>query len=506
MTTYESLPDDLPVPEDDGAAEHLPGMAMPQLTLAATDGAAVDLSALGPGRTVLYLYPLSGKPGIDLPDGWDAIPGARGCTPEACGFRDHIAELRDAGAGACTASPAQDTDYQSEFGDAHAPARSRSCRTPICASVSSAAAADVRGGRTTLYKRLTMIILDGRDRARLLSDLPPGSTRRRGGQLAAGTPGPVNDRVAPVRALARSQICAVRGAPRRARIEMSHRDTKDGGRMGTITTPDGTEIFYKDWGSGQPIVFSHGWPLSADDWDTQMLFFLQHGYRVIAHDRRGHGRSTQIGDGHDMDHYADDLAAVTEHLDLHDADPRRALHRRRRGRALHRPPRREPRRQGGADQRGAAADGADRRQPRRPAQERLRRPPGPARRQPVGVLPRAAVGPVLRLQPARRRAVGGDHRELVAPGDDGRRQGPLRRHRRLLADRLHRGPQEDHACRSWSCTATTTRSSPTPTPGPLSAKLAAERDAEDLRGLPARHADHRRPTTINADLLAFIQS
>ena len=89
--------------------------------------------------------------------------------------------------------------------------------------------------------------------------------------------------------------------------------------MGTITTADGTEIFYKDWGTGQPIVFSHGWPLSADDWDTQMMFFLLHGYRVIAHDRRGHGRSTQTGDGHDMDHYADDLAAVTAHLDLHDA-------------------------------------------------------------------------------------------------------------------------------------------------------------------------------------------
>src|SRR4030095_13930559 len=89
--------------------------------------------------------------------------------------------------------------------------------------------------------------------------------------------------------------------------------------MGTITTADGTEIFFKDWGSGQPIVFSHGWPLSADDWDTQMLFFLQHGYRVIAHDRRGHGRSTQTSDGHDMDHYADDLAALTAHLDLQDA-------------------------------------------------------------------------------------------------------------------------------------------------------------------------------------------
>ena len=89
--------------------------------------------------------------------------------------------------------------------------------------------------------------------------------------------------------------------------------------MPYLTTTDGTEIFYKDWGTGQPLVFSHGWPLSADDWDTQLLFFLQHGYRVIAHDRRGHGRSAQVSDGHDMDHYADDLAALTEHLDLHDA-------------------------------------------------------------------------------------------------------------------------------------------------------------------------------------------
>ncbi len=89
--------------------------------------------------------------------------------------------------------------------------------------------------------------------------------------------------------------------------------------MPTITTKDGVEIFYKDWGEGQPIVFSHGWPLSADDWDPQMMFFLGEGYRVIAHDRRGHGRSTQVDSGHDMDHYADDLAALTEHLDLKDA-------------------------------------------------------------------------------------------------------------------------------------------------------------------------------------------
>ncbi|HYQ18389.1 MAG TPA: alpha/beta hydrolase, partial [Polyangiaceae bacterium] len=89
--------------------------------------------------------------------------------------------------------------------------------------------------------------------------------------------------------------------------------------MKTITTHDGVEIFYKDWGTGQPIVFSHGWPLSSDDWDAQMLFFLERGYRVIAHDRRGHGRSTQVATGHDMDHYADDLAALTAHLNLDNA-------------------------------------------------------------------------------------------------------------------------------------------------------------------------------------------
>lgn len=91
--------------------------------------------------------------------------------------------------------------------------------------------------------------------------------------------------------------------------------------MSYVTTKDGTQIFYKDWGpkDAQPIVFHHGWPLSADDWDTQMLFFLANGYRVVAHDRRGHGRSAQVSDGHDMAHYAADAAAVVDHLDLRDA-------------------------------------------------------------------------------------------------------------------------------------------------------------------------------------------
>jgi non-heme chloroperoxidase len=93
--------------------------------------------------------------------------------------------------------------------------------------------------------------------------------------------------------------------------------------MNTVTTKDGVEISYKDWGptNAQPIVFHHGWPLSSDDWDAQMLYFVGKGYRVIAHDRRGHGRSSQVSDGHDMDHYAADVAAVVEHLDL-----RKAVH------------------------------------------------------------------------------------------------------------------------------------------------------------------------------------
>jgi non-heme chloroperoxidase len=88
--------------------------------------------------------------------------------------------------------------------------------------------------------------------------------------------------------------------------------------MPYITTPDGVEIFYKDWGSGQPVVLSHGWPLNSDSWEAQQLFLAEHGFRAIAHDRRGHGQSTQVWDGNDMDHYADDLAALLEALDLSD--------------------------------------------------------------------------------------------------------------------------------------------------------------------------------------------
>src|SRR5580658_7491851 len=101
----------------------------------------------------------------------------------------------------------------------------------------------------------------------------------------------------------------------------SSRPNTGGDGMPTVTTKDGTEIFYKDWGprGAQPVVFHHGWPLSSDDWDPQMLFFLSKGYRVVSHDRRGHGRSSQVGTGHDMDHYASDAAAVADHLNLRNA-------------------------------------------------------------------------------------------------------------------------------------------------------------------------------------------
>src|SRR3984893_7841169 len=116
------------------------------------------------------------------------------------------------------------------------------------------------------------------------------------------------------------------GLPSCAQLDSSSTNTQrppDNGNQNiqTVKTSDGVELFYKDWGpkGAQPIVFHHGWPLSSDDWDNQMLFYLSKGYRVVAHDRRGHGRSSQVSDGHDMDHYAADAAAVADHLDLRNA-------------------------------------------------------------------------------------------------------------------------------------------------------------------------------------------
>jgi hypothetical protein len=151
--------------------------------------------------------------------------------------------------------------------------------------------------------------------------------------------------------------------------------------METVRTKDGVEIFFKDWGprNAQPIVFHHGWPLSADDWDTQMMFFLNHGFRVVAHDRRGHGRSTQSSDGHDMDHYADDAAAVFQHLDL-----RNAIHV---GHStLFGSARGKPGGEGGSDQLSSAADVEDRCESGGPAQVGFRRSAGSTRRQPHELL------------------------------------------------------------------------------------------------------------------------
>ena len=117
-------------------------------------------------------------------------------------------------------------------------------------------------------------------------------------------------------------------------------ERKPGGNpMSTITTKDGTEIYYKDWGSGPPVVFSHGWPLTADAWEAQMFFLASNGYRCIAHDRRGHGRSSQPWNGNDMDTYADDLARAVRGARPEGRHDDRPLDRRRRGGALHRTPR-----------------------------------------------------------------------------------------------------------------------------------------------------------------------
>src|ERR1700755_553341 len=117
MTDYTQLPADLPVPEDDGAADHLPGREVPGVTLASTSGEAVALRNLGPGRTIVYIYPMTGQAGVALPEGWDDIPGARGCTPGASDFRDHHAELEPAGAARVFGLSSQDTDYQREMAE-----------------------------------------------------------------------------------------------------------------------------------------------------------------------------------------------------------------------------------------------------------------------------------------------------------------------------------------------------------------------------------------------------
>lgn len=155
------LPDNLPVPVDDGAADHLVGLALPNLTFSATDKRTVNLSGLGAGRSVVYLYPLTGVPGIDLPEGWDAIPGARGCSTEACDFRDHFALLRDVGVENVFGMSSQDTDYQGEVVDR------LSLPFPMLSDPTFALANAMTlptfaaPGHDRLYTRLTLIVKDG---------------------------------------------------------------------------------------------------------------------------------------------------------------------------------------------------------------------------------------------------------------------------------------------------------------------------------------------------------
>jgi peroxiredoxin len=160
MNDYLRLPADLPVPEDDGAASQLPGMNAPHLELPGTAGETIRIDALGSGRTVIYIYPLTGRPGTDLPEGWDSIPGARGCTPESCGFRDHHQDLLAAGAVRVFGLSSQDTDYQREVVERlHLPFQMVSDPTLSLADVLNLPTFEAGG--LTLYKRLTLIIRDG---------------------------------------------------------------------------------------------------------------------------------------------------------------------------------------------------------------------------------------------------------------------------------------------------------------------------------------------------------
>jgi peroxiredoxin len=173
MSDYLTVPDELPVPEDDGAAAHLPGTGLPHLELRATDGTAVWLDELGAGRTVLYLYPLTGRPGTDLPDGWDGIPGARGCTPEACGFRDSFQELLAAGATRVFGLSSQDTDYQQEAAQRlHLPFPMLS--DPGLELGEALGLPTFEAAGTTLYKRLTIVVRDGAVEHVFYPVFPPG--------------------------------------------------------------------------------------------------------------------------------------------------------------------------------------------------------------------------------------------------------------------------------------------------------------------------------------------
>ncbi|MEV6761291.1 MerR family transcriptional regulator [Streptomyces sp. NPDC051105] len=155
-----ALPADLPVPGDDGAARHLPGTAMPPLALPDTAGRAVRLDALGPRRTVIYVYPLTGRPGTDLPEGWNSIPGARGCTPEACGFRDHFQDLLEAGAGRVYGLSSQDSDYQNEVVE-RLGLPFDMLSDPALALADALGLPVFEADGAKLFRRLTLVVRDG---------------------------------------------------------------------------------------------------------------------------------------------------------------------------------------------------------------------------------------------------------------------------------------------------------------------------------------------------------
>lgn len=157
---YLVLPADLPVPGDDGAAAHLPGTAVPPLTLHDTAGRPIRLDALGPRRTVIYVYPLTGRPGTDLPEGWNSIPGARGCTPESCGFRDHFQDLLEAGAGRVYGLSSQDTDYQREVVE-RLGLPFDMLSDPALGLAAGLGLPTFEAGGMRLFKRLTLVVRDG---------------------------------------------------------------------------------------------------------------------------------------------------------------------------------------------------------------------------------------------------------------------------------------------------------------------------------------------------------
>lgn len=161
MTDLNALPDDLPVPVEDGAADHLPHTSLPALALVATDGETVELDQLGPGRSVLYFYPLTARPGVDLPDGWDDIPGAQGCTTEARAFRDHHADLVAAGAETVYGVSSQDTDYQRELIDRLKLPFSMLADPDFTIAGALELPTFTAGGKR-LYSRLTLIVDGGR--------------------------------------------------------------------------------------------------------------------------------------------------------------------------------------------------------------------------------------------------------------------------------------------------------------------------------------------------------